>query len=132
MASIFTRIINGEIPCHKVAETDFAIAFLDVRPLKRGHTLVVPKMEVDKLFELPHDQYTHVMDLAYAVGQAVQEAIPCKRVGMAVLGLEVPHAHVHLIPIDTEKDLNFGNPRLEFSDEEWKTTAKSIADVLNR
>lgn len=131
MASIFTRIINGEIPCHKVAETEYAIAFLDVRPLKRGHTLVVPKMEVNKLFDLPKEQYDHVMDLAYRVGNAVGEAIPCVRVGVAVLGLEVPHAHVHLIPIDTEKDLNFSNERLAFTDEEWKSTAAEIIAALD-
>ncbi len=130
MASIFTKIINGEIPCHKVAETDFSIAFLDIRPLKRGHTLVVPKQEVNKLFDLPKEAYDHVMDLAYKVGNAVEKGIECKRVGVAVLGLEVPHAHVHLIPIDTEKDLNFGNERLSFSDDEWKQIAADIKQHL--
>lgn len=130
MASIFTKIINGEIPCHKVAETDFAIAFLDIRPLKRGHTLIVPKREVDKLFDLPKQDYDRVMDLAYKVGGAMEKVIPCKRIGVAVLGLEVPHAHVHLIPIDTERDLNFGNERLSFSDEEWTETAEAIRSAL--
>ncbi|KAB2814087.1 HIT family protein [Phaeocystidibacter luteus] len=130
MASIFTKIINGEIPCHKVAETDFAISFLDIRPLKRGHTLVVPKEEVDKLFDLPKADYDGVMDLAYRVGAAMEKAIDCKRIGVAVLGLEVPHAHVHLIPIDSEKDLNFGNPRLEFTDEEWESIANEIKAAL--
>lgn len=130
MATIFTKIINGEIPCHKVAETDDAIAFLDIRPLKRGHTLIVPKVEVDKLFDLPADTYKKVMDLAYQVGQAMEKTIPCKRIGVAVLGLEVPHAHVHLIPIDSERDLNFGNERLNFSDEEWKQTVKDIQSGL--
>lgn len=130
MASIFSKIISGEIPCHKVAETNEAIAFLDIRPLKRGHTLVVPKQEVDKIFDLPKDTYDAVMDLAYKVGGAIEKAIPCKRVGVAVLGLEVPHAHVHLIPIDTEKDLNFGNERLSFSDEEWAATAEAITANL--
>ncbi|NVK27313.1 MAG: HIT domain-containing protein [Flavobacteriia bacterium] len=130
MASIFTKIINGEIPCHKVAETDFAISFLDIRPLKRGHTLVVPKREVDKLFDLPKADYDGVMDLAYKVGAAMEKAIDCKRIGVAVLGLEVPHAHVHLIPIDSEKDLNFGNPRMEFSEEVWVKIAEEIKAEL--
>lgn len=130
MASIFTKIINGEIPCHKVAETEDAIAFLDIRPLKRGHTLIVPKQEVDKLFDLPHDTYTKVMDLAYRVGQAMEKSIPCKRIGVAVLGLEVPHAHVHLIPIDSERDLNFANERMSFTDEEWEQTVKEIQAEL--
>lgn len=130
MASIFSKIIAGEIPCYKVAETESAIAFLDVRPLKRGHTLVVPKKEVDKLFDLPKSDYDSVMDLAYRVGAAVGDAIPCVRVGVAVLGLEVPHAHVHLIPIDTEKDLNFSNERLSFEEEEWVSTAQAIKAAL--
>lgn len=130
MASIFTKIINGEIPCHKVAETDFAIAFLDIRPLKRGHTLVVPKKEVDKLFDLPKEDYDQVMDLAYRIGQAMEKSIDCVRVGVAVLGLEVPHAHVHLIPIDVESDLNFGNTRLSFSEPEWAEIADSIRNHL--
>lgn len=131
MASIFSKIISGEIPCHKIAETENAIAFLDIRPLKRGHTLIVPKLEVDKIFELPREHYDHVMDLAYAVGQAIEQAIPCRRVGVAVLGLEVPHAHVHLIPIDSERDLNFSNERLSFSDEEWKATAEAIRAAMS-
>ncbi len=130
MASIFTKIINGEIPCHKVAETDFAIAFLDIRPLKRGHTLVVPKKEVDKLFDLPKEDYDQVMDLAYRIGQAMEKSIDCVRVGVAVLGLEVPHAHVHLIPIDVESDLNFGNTRLSFYEAEWAEIADSIRNHL--
>ncbi|GGH67194.1 HIT family protein [Phaeocystidibacter marisrubri] len=130
MASIFSKIIAGEIPCYKVAETESAIAFLDVRPLKRGHTLIVPKKEVDKLFDLPKSDYDGVMDLAYRVGAAVGDAIPCVRVGVAVLGLEVPHAHVHLIPIDTEKDLNFSNERLSFEEEEWVSTAQAIKAAL--
>lgn len=130
MASIFTKIINGEIPCHKVAETEDAIAFLDIRPLKRGHTLIVPKLEVDKIFDLPKETYDKVMDLAYQVGNAIEKSIPCKRVGVAVLGLEVPHAHVHLIPIDTEADLNFGSPRQSFSDEEWEQTVRDIQAAL--
>lgn len=130
MASIFSKIISGEIPCHKVAETEDAIAFLDIRPLKRGHTLIVPKQEVDKLFDLPEETYKSVMDLAYKVGQAMEKTIPCKRIGVAVLGLEVPHAHVHLIPIDSERDLNFGNERMSFSDEEWKQTVQEIQSAL--
>lgn len=127
MASVFTGIINGSIPANIVAETEHAIAFLDVRPLKRGHTLVVPKMEVDKLFDLPQDVYRHLWDLAYNIGRAIGEAIPCNRVGVAVLGLEVPHAHIHLVPIDFEHDLRFSNDRMKFTDTENAATAMEIA-----
>lgn len=130
MATIFTKIINGSIPAHKVAESEHAIAFLDIRPLKRGHTLVVPKVEVDKLFDLSPEQYNDLWAFAYNIGRAIGAAIPCKRVGVAVLGLEVPHAHIHLIPIDREGDINFGNERLSLSDAEYARTAMDIAAKL--
>lgn len=128
MASVFTRIINGEIPCYKVAEDDRFIAFLDVRPLKPGHTLVVPKMEVDYVFDLDEKTLADLMLFAQKVARAMKEVIDCKRIGVAVIGLEVPHAHVHLVPLQKEKDLLFTNPRVSLSHEENARLAKEIAD----
>ena len=127
MASIFTKIINREIPGHIVAENEHAIAFLDINPLKAGHTLVVPKKEVDKLFHLDKAAYQAVQSFAYDVAQAVEKAMPCKRVGVAVIGLEVPHAHIHLIPLDTMDDINFSHSKLNPSQEELKAVAEKIA-----
>ena len=126
MASIFTRIINGEIPCYKVAEDDNYIAFLDVRPMKPGHTLIVPKKEVDYIFDLNEDALAGVMLFAQKVARAMKEVIDCKRIGVAVLGLEVPHAHIHLIPITKEGDMLFTNPRVPLSPEENEKLAKDI------
>lgn len=128
MASVFTRIINGEIPCYKVAEDDRFIAFLDVRPLKPGHTLVVPKKEVDYIFDLDEKTLADMMVFARRVALAMKEVIDCKRIGVAVLGLEVPHAHMHLVPLTRETDLLFTNPRLSPTDEENKRLAKAISD----
>ena len=128
MASVFTRIINGEIPCYKVAEDDRFIAFLDVRPLKPGHTLVVPKKEVDYIFDLDEKTLADMMIFARRVALAMKEVIDCKRIGVAVLGLEVPHAHMHLVPLTRETDLLFTNPRLSPTDEENKRLAKAISD----
>ena len=128
MASIFTRIINGEIPCYKVAEDDRFIAFLDVRPLKPGHTLVVPKKEVDYIFDLDEKTLGDMMIFARRIAIAMKEVIECKRIGVAVLGLEVPHAHIHLVPLTRETDLLFTNPRVLSTDEENKRLAKAIAD----
>ena len=128
MASIFTRIINGEIPCYKVAEDDRFIAFLDVRPLKPGHTLVVPKKEVDYIFDLDEETLAGMIVFARRVALAMKEVIDCKRIGVAVLGLEVPHAHIHLIPLTRETDLLFTNPRISVTDEENKRLAKAIGD----
>jgi histidine triad (HIT) family protein len=128
MASVFTRIINGEIPCYKVAEDDRFIAFLDVRPLKPGHTLVVPKKEVDYIFDLDEETLAGMMVFARKVALAMKEVIDCKRIGVAVLGLEVPHAHIHLIPLTRETDLLFTNPRISVTDEENKRLAKAIGD----
>ncbi|MGB8359749.1 MAG: HIT domain-containing protein [Bacteroidales bacterium] len=128
MASIFTRIINGEIPCYKVAEDDRFIAFLDVRPLKPGHTLVVPKKEVDYIFDLDEKTLADMMIFARRVALAMKEVIECRRIGVAVLGLEVPHAHVHLVPLTREADLLFTNPRVSLTDEENRSMAKAISD----
>jgi histidine triad (HIT) family protein len=128
MASIFTRIINGEIPCYKVAEDDRFIAFLDVRPLKPGHTLVVPKKEIDYIFDLDEETLSAMMVFARKIALAMKEVIDCRRIGVAVLGLEVPHAHIHLIPLTRETDLLFTNPRISVTDEENKRLAKAIGD----
>jgi histidine triad (HIT) family protein len=128
MASIFTRIINGEIPCYKVAEDDRFIAFLDVRPLKQGHTLVVPKQEVDYIFDLDEKTLADMMVFARKIALAMKEVIDCRRIGVAVLGLEVPHAHIHLIPLTRETDMLFTNPRISVTDEENKRLAKAIGD----
>lgn len=128
MASIFTRIINGEIPCYKVAEDDRFIAFLDVRPLQPGHTLVVPKKEVDYIFDLDEKTLADLMIFARKVAVAMKEVIDCKRIGVAVLGLEVPHAHIHLVPLHKEKDLLFTNPRVTLSPEENARLARAIGD----
>jgi histidine triad (HIT) family protein len=130
MASIFTKIVNGEIPAYKIAENENFLAFLDVFPLVKGHTLVIPKKEVDKIFELDRETYLGLMDFAYDVAQAVEKAIPCKRVGVAVIGLEVPHTHVHLVPLNTMNDINFTQPKLKLKDDEMKEIAERIKHNL--
>ena len=127
MSSIFTRIINREIPGHIVAENEDAIAFLDINPLNEGHTLVVPKKEVDKLFDLDEDTYLKLQVFTYKVSQAIEKAIPCLRIGVAVIGLEVPHAHIHLIPLHGMHDIDFSRPKLKFSQEELATIALKIS-----
>lgn len=127
MASVFTRIINGEIPCYRVAEDDRYIAFLDVRPLKAGHTLVVPKREVDYIFDLDEDALAGIMLFAQKVAGAMKEVIECNRIGVAVIGLEVPHAHIHLIPISREGDMLFTNPRVTLTPQENEALAAEIA-----
>ena len=126
MASIFTRIINGEIPCHKVGEDDRFLAFLDINPLREGHTLVVPKLEVDRFFDLPADVLAGIMPFAQEVAARIKRAVPCDRVGVAVIGLEVPHAHVHLIPIDAMSDMDFARPKLKLSQEQLDAIAERI------
>ncbi len=126
MPSIFSKIIAGEIPCYKIAENDDYIAFLDVFPLKKGHVLVVPKNEVDYIFDLDNSDYSGLMLFAKEIAAAVKKAIPCNRIGVTVIGLEVPHAHVHLIPINTENDMNFRNEKLKLSKEEFEETASQI------
>jgi len=129
MASIFTQIIQGEIPCYKIAENSDFIAFLDVNPNVKGHTLVVPKKEVNKLFDLEKKLYDGLMSFSREVAIAMEKAIPCKRIGMSVIGLEVPHVHVHLIPLQEMKDIQFQKKEL-ISSEEMQKTAKLIADKL--
>lgn len=131
MASIFSRIVAGEIPCYKVAENAHYLAFLDISPLKKGHTLVIPKQEVDYIFDLDKDTYAGLMDFAREVAVAIKQAVPCNRVGVCVIGLEVPHAHVHLIPINSESDMNFRNEKLVLSKEEFETVAATIRTALS-
>ena len=130
MASIFSKIIAGEIPSYKVAESDSCYAFLDINPLAKGHTLVVPKQEVDYIFDVDDSLYTELMLFAKKVGKAIEKAVPCERIGVTVLGLEVPHAHVHLIPINALNDMNFAKPKLHFSKEEFEELAQRINQYL--
>lgn len=127
MATIFTKIINGEIPCYKIAGDENYFAFLDINPLREGHTLVVPKKETDYIFELDDDQLSGLILFSKKVASAIKSVIPCNRIGVAILGLEVPHAHVHLVPMDTMEDINFKNPKLKFSAEEFKEIAAKIS-----
>ncbi len=129
MASIFTKIISREIPGYIIEENDDFIAFLDVFPLAVGHTLVVPKKEVDYLFDLDDEIYVGLMAFAKEVAKKVGKAIPCERVGVAVIGLEVPHAHVHLVPLNNVSDINFSRPKLEFSQEKFEATLKQICEA---
>lgn len=130
MATIFSRIIAGEIPCYKVAEDDRFFAFLDINPLVKGHTLVIPKQEVDYIFDLNDEDLAAMHVFAKRVVLAISKAFPCRKVGEAVLGLEVPHAHIHLIPMQNEKDMLFSNPKLKLTDEEFKAVAEAIRAVL--
>ena len=131
MATIFSRIIAGEIPSYKVAENDQFYAFLDINPLVKGHTLVVPKREVDYIFDLEDEEIVAMHVFAKGVALAIQKAFPCKKVGEAVIGLEVPHAHIHLIPIQKESDMLFSNPKLKLSSEEFVAIANAIAEAWN-
>lgn len=130
MASIFSKIVKGEIPSYKVAEDENYYAFLDIHPLQKGHTLVIPKKETDYIFDLTDEELAGLMVFAKKVAQAIQASIPCQRVGIAVLGLDVPHAHVHLVPLNNGNDLNFCNPKKEFSAEEMQSCATLIASHL--
>ena len=129
MSSIFTKIINGEIPSYKVAEDENFIAFLDAMPLVKGHTLVIPKKEVDLIFDLDSEEFKNLWGFAQEVAKKIEKAIPCKRVGVAVIGLEVPHAHIHLVPLNAMQDLNFGNERLKLSAEEYQTIQDAIKNA---
>lgn len=126
MATIFSKIVAGEIPSYKVAEDDKFYAFLDINPLVKGHTLVVPKKEVDYIYDLNDEELAAMHVFAKHVALAIQKAFPCRKVGEAVIGLEVPHAHIHLIPIQNESDMLFSNPKLKLSDEEFKSIAERI------
>lgn len=130
MASIFSKIVAGEIPCYKVAEDENYLAFLDIFPLAAGHVLVIPKVEVDYLFDLDAERYAGLMMFVRDVALAIGKVIPCKRVGVAVLGLEVPHAHVHLVPLNSEKDIDFSKPKLKFTPEEFEATARLISAAI--
>ena len=130
MASIFTKIVNGEIPSYKVAEDDKHYAFLDIFPTAKGHTLVIPKKEVDKYFDLEEDEYLELMRFARKVAKGIEKVIPCNRVGVSVIGLDVPHAHVHLIPINKVSDISFEKEKLKFTEEEFKEIAKAISDAI--
>jgi histidine triad (HIT) family protein len=127
MATIFTKIIRGEIPCYKVAEDDRYFAFLDINPLNTGHTLVVTKQETDYLFGLDDDTYSGLMVFSKKVASAIEKVVNCKRIGLAVVGLEVPHVHVHLIPMNSMDDINFTKPKLRFTPEEFREIAGKIS-----
>lgn len=129
MSSLFTRIVKGEIPCHKVGEDDRFLAFLDISPLREGHTLVIPKMEVDRFFDLPAEVLSGIMPFAQEVAVRIRKVVPCDRVGVAVIGLEVPHAHVHLIPIDRMSDMDFTRPKLTLAQEELAAIATRIRNA---
>ena len=130
MASIFTKIVNGEIPCYKIAEDDNYLAFLDISPVSKGHTLVIPKKEVDYIFDIEDDLLAGLHVFAKKVARAIDKSVECERVGVAVVGLEVPHAHVHLIPINSIGDLSFANPKLKLSEEEFKEIAEKISSAF--
>lgn len=132
MASIFSRIVAGEIPSWKVAEDGHFYAFLDINPQAEGHTLVIPKKEVDYIFDLDDETYTGLWQFAGRVAKAVREAVPCKRVGVAVLGMEVPHAHIHLVPLQTEADLDFRKEKKQLSSERFAEIAAAIAAAFDR
>ncbi|MBK7336901.1 MAG: HIT family protein [Saprospirales bacterium] len=127
MPSIFTRIIRGEIPCHKVAESDLYLAFLDIRPMAAGHTIVIPKEEIDYVFDLDDELLAGLVLFAKGVSKALRQTVPCKRIGVAVIGLEVPHAHVHLIPLQTMQDINFGKEPLSMTQDELAALAARIS-----
>lgn len=129
MATIFSKIVAGEIPSYKVAEDDRFFAFLDINPLVKGHTLVIPKREIDYLFDLEDEELASMTVFAKTVAKAIEKAVPCKRIGVAVMGLEVPHAHIHLIPINKESDMIISNPKQKLSNEEFVAIAESIKTV---
>jgi histidine triad (HIT) family protein len=130
MSSIFSKIVNGDIPCYKIAEDDNYFAFLDINPLNEGHTLVIPKKEVDYIFDLDNETYVGLMSFAKKVAEALKKAIPCLRIGVAVVGLEVPHAHVHLIPLHSAHDVDFGRPKLKLSKEQFIALADKIKSQI--
>lgn len=130
--TIFSKIIAGEIPVHKVAESIDYLAFLDISPLAEGHVLVIPKKEVDNLFDLDDETYAGLQLFTKIVAHAIKQAIPCKKVGVAVIGLEVPHAHIHLIPVNQVDDMNFARPKLQFTSEQLTATAQKIKAALHK
>ncbi|MFN3951503.1 MAG: HIT family protein [Thermaurantimonas sp.] len=130
MATIFSKIVKGEIPSYKIAESEHCFAFLDIFPLKEGHTLVIPKMEIDNVFDLPDEVYQELWALSKKISAAIRKAYPCIKVGVAVIGLEVPHAHIHLLPINSMDDLNFTKPKLKLSPETLEASRQKIASFL--
>ena len=131
MASVFTKIVNGEIPSYKVAEDENYYAFLDIAPMAEGHTLVIPKRESDYIFALDNEEYSGLWSFAKRVAAALEKAVPCKRIGVAVLGMEVPHVHIHLVPLQSEADLDFKKEKLSLENEEFSRIAEKIARVFN-
>lgn len=131
MASIFTKIVAGEIPSYKVAESEYCYAFLDINPLAKGHTLVIPKNEVDYIFDVEEQLYLELMSFAKRVARAIDKTVECERIGLTVIGLEVPHAHVHLIPINGINDMNFAKPKIKLSQAEFQELAEQIAGNFN-
>jgi histidine triad (HIT) family protein len=129
--TIFSKIINGEIPSYKIAESEKFFAFLDIFPLQKGHVLVVPKVEVDKIFDVPNEYLTEFMLFAKPIAKAIESSFPCNRVSMVTVGLEVPHAHIHLIPINAADDINFANPKLQLTTEEFKQIQELIISKLS-
>ena len=130
--TIFSKIVAGEIPAYKVAESIDFLAFLDINPLAEGHVLVIPKKEVDYIFDLDEETYVGLQIFAKIVALGLEKAIPCKRIGVAVIGLEVPHAHIHLIPMNNVSDLNFARPKLKFTPEQYEATAEKIREALKQ
>ena len=130
MPTLFSKIISGEIPCYKIAESEKYLAFLDINPLAKGHTLVIPKQETDYIFNINDEELAGLHLFAKKIAKAIEKAVPCKRIGMAVIGLEVPHAHIHLIPINHVGDINFSNPKLSFSKSEMEQVAEKIRGFL--
>lgn len=132
MESIFTKIVKGEIPSYKIAESDSFYAFLDINPLAKGHALVIPKKEVDYIFDLEDELYQQLFGFAKKVGLAIESVIPCKRIGIIVFGLDVPHAHIHLIPVNKAGDMNFSSPKLKLEDKEFVEISDKIRQAFNK
>ena len=130
MSNIFSKIVSGDIPSYKVAEDDHYLAFLDIFPLAKGHVLVIPKKETDYIFDLPSEDYLVLWEFAQKVAKAMDKVIVCKRIGIAVVGLEVPHAHIHLVPLNNVSDINFERPKLNFSDEKMLEIAQKVRSVI--
>jgi len=132
MSTIFTRIINKEIPCYKVAEDENYLAFLDINPLQEGHTLVIPKKEINYIFDVGDELHAGLWNFAKKIGKAIEKVVPCQRIGITVIGLEVPHAHIHLIPLKGMYDMDFRRPKLSFTPEEFKLIAEKIAAAIEK
>ncbi len=130
MATLFTRIVNNEIPCYKIAEDEDYLAFLDINPLQEGHTLVIPKREINYIFDIDDVQHAGLWNFAKKIGKAIEKVVPCQRIGITVIGLEVPHAHIHLIPLKTMYDMDFRKPKLSFTPEEFSAIAAKIAAAI--